>query len=149
MKVVITGGTGFLGQRLAARVLDLGSMFAPSGERKEVSELVLFDSKIPRDFTVSDKRVRLVEGDIANPSIARRLIDRPDIAVFHLASVVSAGAEQDFELAMRVNLDGHRYVLDAMAALGSRPRYVFTSSLAVYGGDGVLTEVDDHTRQIP
>ncbi len=51
-----------------------------------------------------------------------KLIDNPNIAVFHLASVVSAGAEQDFELAMRVNLDGHRHVLDAMAALGSSPK---------------------------
>jgi len=149
MKVIITGGTGFLGQRLAARVLEQGWSFAPSGERQEVSELVLFDNRIPRDLTLTDKRIRLVEGDIASPSTAPRLIDRPDIAVFHLASVVSAGAEQDFELAMRVNLDGHRYLLDALTALGSRPRYVFTSSLAVYGGDGALLDVDDHTRQIP
>jgi len=148
MKVVITGGTGFLGQRLAARVLEQGWLFAPSGERQEVSELVLFDNRIPRDLTLTDKRITLVEGDIASASTASRLIDRPDIAVFHLASVVSAGAEQDFELAMRVNLDGHRYLLDALTALGSRPRYVFTSSLAVYGGDGAF-EVDDHTRQIP
>ncbi|MFC4309747.1 D-erythronate dehydrogenase [Steroidobacter flavus] len=149
MKVVITGGTGFLGQRLAARILEQGWVFAPSGERKDISELVLFDSRIPPDLVVTDKRIQLVEGDIANPSIAARLIDRPDIAVFHLASVVSAGAEQDFQLAMRVNLDGHRHVLDAMAALGSRPRYVFTSSLAVYGGDPAPREVDDPTRHVP
>jgi nucleoside-diphosphate-sugar epimerase len=149
MKVVITGGTGFLGQRLAARILEQGWLFAPNGERQDVSEMVLFDSRIPRDLTVTDKRISLVEGDIANPSIAARLIDRRDIAVFHLASVVSAGAEQDFQLAMRVNLDGHRHVLDAMAALGSRPRYVFTSSLAVYGGDPAPREVDDPTRHVP
>jgi nucleoside-diphosphate-sugar epimerase len=149
MKVVITGGTGFLGQRLAARILEQGWAFAPSGERREVGELVLFDSRIPRDLTVTDQRISLVEGDIANPSIATRLIDRPEIAVFHLASVVSAGAEQDFQLAMRVNLDGHRHVLDAMAALGSCPRYVFTSSLAVYGGDPAPREVDDPTRHVP
>ncbi len=150
MKVVITGGTGFLGQRLAARVLEEGALFAPSGERQAVSELVLFDNRIPRDFG-GHRQAHPLGGGGHCQSVdgARRLIDRPDIAVFHLASVVSAGAEQDFELAMRVNLDGHRYLLDALTALGSRPRYVFTSSLAVYGGDGVLLEVDDHTRQIP
>jgi D-erythronate 2-dehydrogenase len=149
MKVIITGGTGFLGQRLATRILEQGWLFAPSGERQEVSELVLFDSRIPKDLPITDKRISLLEGDIANPSIVARLIDNPNIAVFHLASVVSAGAEQDFELAMRVNLDGHRYVLDAMAALGSRPRYVFTSSLAVYGGDPAPQEVDDSSRHVP
>lgn len=149
MKVVITGGTGFLGQRLAARILEQGSLFAPSGERQPVSELLLFDSRIPPDLTVTDERIELLEGDIADRATLAKLIDRPDIAVFHLASVVSAGAEQDFELAMRVNLDGHRYLLDALTALGSRPRYVFTSSLAVYGGDGALREVDDATRHIP
>lgn len=149
MKVVITGGTGFLGQRLAARILEQGWLFAPSGERWDITEMVLFDSRIPRNLTIADKRVHLTEGDITTPSIAKRLIDRPDIAVFHLASVVSAGAEQDFELAMRVNLDGHRHVLDAMAALGSRPRYVFTSSLAVYGGEPAPREVDDLTRHVP
>lgn len=149
MKVVITGGAGFLGQRLAARVLEQGSLFAPSGERQAVSELLLFDSRIPPALTVADKRVKLLEGDITDRVTVAKMIDRPDIAVFHLASVVSAGAEQDFELAMRVNLDGHRYLLDALTALGSRPRYVFTSSLAVYGGEGPLLEVDDHTRQIP
>ncbi|HWK48483.1 MAG TPA: D-erythronate dehydrogenase [Steroidobacter sp.] len=149
MKVVITGGTGFLGQRLAARILEQGALFAPSGERRAVSELMLFDSRIPADFTVTDQRIKLLEGDIADRATVAGLIDRPDIAVFHLASVVSAGAEQDFNLAMRVNLDGHRYLLEALTALGSRPRYVFTSSLAVYGGDGVLREVDDPTRHIP
>jgi nucleoside-diphosphate-sugar epimerase len=149
MKVVITGGAGFLGQRLAARILEQGSLFAPSGERQAVSELLLFDSRIPPELTFTDKRIKMLEGDIADPATVARLIDCPDIAVFHLASVVSAGAEQDFELAMRVNLDGHRYLLDALASLRSRPRYVFTSSLAVYGGDDALREVDDPTRHIP
>src|SRR5687768_17802452 len=100
MKVVITGGTGFLGQRLAARILEQGSLFAPSGERRAVSEMVLFDSRIPPDLIVTDTRIKLLEGDIADRATVAKLIDRPDIAVFHLASVVSAGAEQDFELAM-------------------------------------------------
>lgn len=149
MKVVITGGTGFLGQRLAARILEQGWLFAPSGERREVTEVVLFDSRIPPGFDIKDKRTKLVEGDITERAMVVKLIDNPIIAVFHLASVVSAGAEQDFELAMRVNLDGHRHLLDSMAALGSRPRYVFTSSLAVYGGDPAPREVDDQSRHIP
>jgi nucleoside-diphosphate-sugar epimerase len=62
---------------------------------------------------------------------------------------VSAGAEQDFDLAMRVNLDGHRNVLEALRAVGSRPRYVFASSLAVYGGEQACGAVRDDTYQSP
>lgn len=149
MKALITGGTGFLGQRLAARILEQGWLFAPNGERQDVTELVLFDSRIPPGLNITDRRVKLIEGDITDQATVARLIDNRNIAVFHLASVVSAGAEQDFNLAMRVNLDGHRYLLDAMTALGSRPRYVFTSSLAVYGGDPAPRGVDDHSRHIP
>ena len=149
MKIVITGGAGFLGMRLARRILESGSLFAPTGKREAIRELVLFDSRIPPDLAASDERITLVEGDIADRSTIARLIDRPDIAVFHLASVVSAGAEQDFDLAMRVNVDGHRYLLDALRDLGSRPRYVFTSSLAVYGGDSAQGQVHDATRHVP
>jgi nucleoside-diphosphate-sugar epimerase len=90
-----------------------------------------------------------VQGDIADRATVAALIDRPQVGVFHLASVVSAGAEQDFDLAMRVNLDGHRNVLEALRALGSHPRYVFTSSLAVYGGEPALGAVSDATRHTP
>src|SRR5688572_14447287 len=100
MKVVITGGAGFLGVRLARRILESGSLFAPSGEREAVSEVVLFDQQIPSDLSATDKRLTLVEGDIADRATITRLIDSPNIAVFHLASIVSAGAEQDFDLAM-------------------------------------------------
>ncbi|WP_316316027.1 NAD-dependent epimerase/dehydratase family protein, partial [Clavibacter michiganensis] len=55
-------------------------------------------------------------------------------SIFHLASVVSAGAEADFDLGYRVNLDGTRNVLEAARATGAKPRVVFTSSIATYGG---------------
>lgn len=149
MKVIITGGTGFLGMRLARRILERGSLLGPDGRADSVSEIVLFDNHVPGDLTVADPRITLAQGDIADRATVAGLIDRQDIAVFHLASVVSAGAEQDFDLAMRVNLDGHRNILDALRVLGSRPRYVFTSSLAVYGGEDARGEVHDHTHQIP
>lgn len=149
MKVVITGGAGFLGLRLARRILERGSLIGPSGAAETVSEVVLFDSQIPSALAAIEKRMTVIEGDIGDRACIARLIDQPNIAVFHLASVVSAGAEQDFDLAMRVNLDGHRYLLDALREFGSRPRYVFTSSLAVYGGDSAQRAVDDGTRHVP
>lgn len=149
MKVIITGGTGFLGLRLARRILERGSLPGPDGRARPVDQIVLFDNQIPNELAITDWRMVPVQGDIADRATLEKLIDRPDIAVFHLASVVSAGAEQDFDLAMRVNLDGHRSILDALRAVGSCPRYVFTSSLAVYGGEDARGEVHDRTHQSP
>ena len=124
MRVVITGGCGFLGRRVALQLLG----------RDDVDELVLFDNAPPALPLPEDKRVTLVTGDIAERAAVRRVISAGTDAVFHLAAVVSGQAEADTDLGYRVNLDGTRAVLDACRALGTCPRVVFASSLAVYGG---------------
>jgi nucleoside-diphosphate-sugar epimerase len=149
MKIVITGGAGFIGQRLARRILELGTLPGPSGQSEPIDALVLADIATPAERPAwCDDRVRFVAGDIAAPDIARALIDRPDIGVFHLASIVSGGAEQDFDRALDINLAGHLNLLDALRRVGSRPRHVFSSSIACYGGaaDG---QVGDDTRHTP
>jgi D-erythronate 2-dehydrogenase len=128
MRIVITGGCGFLGRRLAMLLLERGSSLGP------VDELVLFDNASPALPLPEDGRVKLVTGDIADPETVRRLLAPGAAAVFHLAAVVSGQAEADTDLGLRVNLDGTRAVLDACRALGNCPRLVFASSLAVYGG---------------
>lgn len=82
-------------------------------------------------------------GDLSDAATVRGLIDADVASVFHLAAVVSAGAEADFDLGMRVNLDGTRHVLDACRALPQPAKVVFTSSLAVYGGDLPETVTDE------
>jgi len=121
----------------------------PSGKAETVEELVLFD--VPSDSApaLSDPRVKVIRGDISDRETVLGLIDRPGMSVFHLASVVSGGAELDFDLAMRVNLYGHLHLLEALRAVGSCPRYVFSSSIAVYGGAELPRAVADSTRQIP
>ena len=122
MKVVITGGAGFLGVRLARRILDMGALTAPSGESAPVDELLLFDQVVPDDLAASrGAPVTTVEGDISDQATVESLIDRDDISVFHLASVVSGGGEKDFDLAMRVNLDGGRHILEALRARAALP----------------------------
>ncbi len=128
MRIVITGGCGFLGRRLAMLLLERGSSLGP------VDELVLFDNASPALPLPEDGRLKLVTGDIADPETVRRLLAPGAAAVFHLAAVVSGQAEADTDLGLRVNLDGTRAVLDACRALGNCPRLVFASSLAVYGG---------------
>src|SRR5579884_2788518 len=124
MRVVITGGCGFLGRRLAHQLL----------AREDIAKLILFDNAVPSLPLPEDRRMRLVTGDIADRKTLRRVIAPGTDAVFHLAAVVSAGAEADTDLGYRVNLDGTRAVLDACRAPGTAPRLVFASSLAVYGG---------------
>src|SRR5437660_7574393 len=135
MKVVITGGTGMIGRRIVLRLLERGELAGPDGRNTEITELVLFDVAPPQLALPNDRRLRIVTGDIADPGQMRQLIDKGTGSVFHLAAIVSGQAEADTDIGLRVNLDGTRGVLEACRALGTAPRVVFASSLAVYGGD--------------
>ncbi|MDR5837975.1 D-erythronate dehydrogenase [Caballeronia sp. LZ034LL] len=130
MKILITGGAGFLGQRLARRLLERGTL-----DGQPVTELVLLDIARPGDERLlDDPRVRAETGDISDPAVLRRHLDPQTEAVFHLAAIVSGQAEADFDLGMKINLDASRALLEVCRAAGHRPRVVFTSSVAVYGG---------------
>jgi D-erythronate 2-dehydrogenase len=133
MNVLITGGSGFLGQRLAKKLLERGALAGPDGRPRSIDRLVLLDVAIPAPM--DDPRVRAFAGDIAFPSFLKRWIDTDTTSIFHLAAVVSGQAEADFDLGMRVNFDATRSLLEICRALGHRPRVVFASSCAVYGGD--------------
>jgi nucleoside-diphosphate-sugar epimerase len=137
MKVVITGGAGFLGKKLARKILEGSTL---GGER--VSELLLFDVTKASGPGLDDPRVVAMDGDIANFATVQSIVPGAS-SVFHFAAVVSAGAEADFDLGYRVNLDGARNVLEACRALGTNPRVIFTSSLAAYGGDLPKAVTDD------
>lgn len=150
MKVVITGGLGFLGRRLADAILARGTLTGISGKAEPVDAMVLFDAVAPERRPAGlDERVAIVTGDIADRDTVSALVDRDDLSLFHLASVVSGGGEKDFDLAMRVNLDGARHVLEAMRHGGGRRRLVFTSSIAVFGGPWLPASVGDDTKQLP
>jgi nucleoside-diphosphate-sugar epimerase len=142
MKVVITGGGGFLGKKLARRILQQGTLAGPDGSPAKVNELLLFDVAKASGPGLDDPRVKTVAGDIANPATVQSIVQGAS-TVFHFAAVVSAGAEADFDLGYKVNLDGTRNVLEACRGLGSNPRVVFTSSLAAYGGDLPPAVTDD------
>src|SRR5262249_47436787 len=142
MRLVITGGCGFLGRRLALLLLDRGSSLGP------IDELVLFDNAAPVPPLSDDRRLTLIIGDIADRRRVQSVLLPGVAAVFHLAAVVSGEAEADTDLGYRINLDGTRTLLDACRALGSRPRLVFASSLAVYGG-ALPDAVGDDTLLTP
>lgn len=131
MRIVITGGAGFLGRRLARALLSRGALTDARGETRPVREIVLIDVA---PATLSDPRLRVVTGDLAGRALMRRVITPDTDSVFHLAAVVSGQAEAEFDVGMRVNVDTTRMLLEGCRALLRPPKVVFASSLAVFGG---------------
>ena len=148
MKAVITGGGGFLGRRLVSKLLEHGTLAGATGAATPIDTLVVFDVAAPAPPLPADPRLRVVTGDITDPAVLRQVIDPQTASVFHFAAVVSAAAEADFDLGMRVNLHGTLAVLEACRALPQPPRLVFTSSIATFGGE-LPAVVDDTTPQTP
>lgn len=145
MKVFITGGGGFIGYRLAKRLLERGTLAGPDGRPAAITQIKLLDAAFPRD---PDPRLACIAGDLAAPGLIDGALDPDTASVFHLAAVVSGGAEADFDLGYRVNLDGTRALLEACRRLQRPARFVFASSVAAFGGD--LPEVlDDSTLPNP
>ncbi len=132
MRIVITGGAGFLGQRLARAILERGALTDAQNRSRDVSAITLLDVAPAPRFT--DSRVESIAGDLADPAILDRALGDDTASVFHLAAVVSGQAEAEFDVGMHVNLDATRALLERCRALRAPPKLVFSSSLAVFGG---------------
>jgi nucleoside-diphosphate-sugar epimerase len=148
MKVVITGGAGFLGQRLARTLLQRGTLIGPSGTDEPIDTIVGLDTVTPEPAITVDPRLHMAIGDITDRATLAQVIDDRTTSIFHFAAVVSAAAEANFDLGMRINLHGTLAVLEACRALPHPPRLVFTSSIASFGGP-LPAVVDDAVPQTP
>lgn len=145
MKVLVIGAAGMVGRKLVAALLADGHVGG-----RAVESLTLADVVVP-DAPATSIPVTTAAVDLSVPDVAGRLIaDRPDL-IFHLAAIVSGEAEADFEKGYRINLDGTRYLLEAIRLTGQaaqyRPRLVFTSSIAVFGEPlpEVIGDTHEHT----
>jgi nucleoside-diphosphate-sugar epimerase len=147
MHVVITGGAGFLGGRLARHLLAGASLSDSAGRPQSVTSLTLLDVAMP-SAPIADRRVRTLVGDLADARVVEEALTRDTRSVFHLAAVVSGQAEADFNLGMRVNVDATRALLERCRALAHPPRLVFASSIAVFGG-GLPDPVPDDAPLMP
>ena len=140
MKILITGGGGFIGQKLAKKLCETGTL-----NQQKITEITLADVVEPAAFETSVP-VRRVVSDISSASDVDALFGaKPDV-IYHLAAIVSGAAEADFDLGMRINLGGTTNVLDAArklgAASGTPPMVIFASSVAVHGGEAPDTVID-------
>lgn len=129
MHVVVTGAAGMVGSKLIARLVKDGGL-----NGKPIDKFTLTDVVAPERPAGFGGKVDITTGDLAAPGAAEKLIaERPEV-IFHLAGIVSGEAELDFDKGYHVNLDGTRILLEAIRhAEKYQPKFVFTSSIAVYG----------------
>jgi len=153
--VVVTGGAGFVGSRLARELLAAGSLGVAGGAAAPLSRVTLIDRSPPPADLAADARVTAIRGDLGellDPARAGwQALAGADV-IFHLAAAVSAECEADFDLGMRANLRATELLLAACRALATNPVVVFSSSLAVFGGSAehpLPAVVDDHTLPNP
>jgi nucleoside-diphosphate-sugar epimerase len=130
LHILVLGAAGMVGRKLTERLVRDGRLGG-----REITRLTLQDVVAPQNPAGNTIPTRLVTSDFADPGTAAPLVaERPDV-IFHLAAIVSGEAEVEFDKGYRINLDGTRYLIDAIRAVGGgyKPRLVFTSSVAVFG----------------
>ena len=136
-----------LGFKLAKALLARGRLTGADGKEAAITRLTLFDMAFPAVLP-QDPRLETIAGDISAPGMLAKVVTPDTQSIFHLASVVSSGAEADFDLGWRVNLDGARTLLELARNCAKPPRFLFSSSVAAFGGD-LPAVLDDSTTPNP
>ena len=138
MHVLITGAAGMIGRKLVARLAKDGHLNGQPVERLTLTDVVA--PEVPPGLSGTAE-----VADLAAPGVAAKLVQQRPAVIFHLAGVVSGEAETDFEKGYRVNLDGTRALLEAvrLAGGGYKPKFIFTSSIAVFGAPFPEAIVDE------
>ena len=137
MRILILGGGGFLGRRLAKELLENGGL-----TRGEVTHLTLVDLSFPGD-RLQDPRLAFTEADFGNEETIRNILQQKPDVIFHLAAIVSGEAEKNLDLGMKINFHASLQILELCRKVAIHPRIVFSSSCGVFGGDVSKVIVDE------
>ncbi len=141
MRIVITGGAGYLGTRMAHRLLQRGHLVNRAGAIKPIERITIYDLADPPNLT--DPRIEFVRGSIIDSAALNEVLGLDEVSVFHLAAVLPGVTERDLGRGLAVNVDGTRNVLQAMADNPRAGKVIMTSSVTVYRrtpGDDLLDE---------
>jgi nucleoside-diphosphate-sugar epimerase len=152
VRILITGGSGFLGSRLARELLARSAIHLAGGESRAIEQLWLSDLTPPPADLVDDARVHAITGDLLDLLNSNKLTLQGVDAVVHLAAAVSGDCERDLDLGLRSNLDTTQALLQATRLAGSTPLFVYASSVAVFGsspGQPMPQMIADDTLPTP
>jgi len=137
MRVIILGGGGFLGRRLAKELMEKGNLVLG-----KLSHLTLVDIAFHQDI-LEDTRIECVEADFSDEKVMGKLLQKKPDIIFHLAAIVSGEAEKNLDLGLQINFHASLQLLELCRQFTIRPRIVFASSCAVFGGDISRVITDD------
>ncbi len=143
MHVLILGGGGFIGKRLASELLKNGGL-----KQGVLTRLTLMDHAFPDDMP-DDSRLECLKADFSDEATIKKVLSHHPNVIFHLAAIVSGEAEKNLDLGMKVNFHASLQLLELCRQLAIRPRIVFASSCAVFGGDvskGIIDETSPKPR---
>jgi nucleoside-diphosphate-sugar epimerase len=150
MNVLITGGAGFLGTQLAREILRRGHLHLAGIGETAVTSLTLADFATATPLSLAtDGRVRRMTIDIGDPASLATALSPDTQVVFHLAAMVSGQGERDFDGCIRTNLEGTWHLLEVCRQTSRKPRVIFASSVAIYGGHSMTEIVSDRTKALP